>query len=158
MARKNGRRPTGKKITVTVGDFVLLGSTKASYPAHWYLGEVLAIDGDALFIGRSTLNGDSRHEVSHKEDVRARGTITELVRIQRAAEEDVRQLNAAIRESESALGAARDRLFARLDELAAGGLAIIPPDFDAIEAREENVRAIVSRDDEERMAAADARA
>lgn len=149
MARRNGKQAASSKITVNVGDFVLLGGTRASYPNDWFLGEVLHNDRGYLFVARSTLNGDRWHQIASIGDVRARGSIDELVRVQEAARKEVQQLRAEIAACEQALGAARDRLFNRLDELAAGGMPIIPPDFDAIEAGEKELRAVIERGDDE---------
>jgi hypothetical protein len=127
------RKPASKP-PAAIGDFVLLGGTRASYPADWYLGEVLWIGNGDVLVRRDTQNGQSWRQLYSSSEIRAAGTIDDLVAIRRQASESVQDFQSKIYACESALAAARDALFRKLDELAAGGLKIIPPDFAAIDA------------------------
>lgn len=148
-----GKRSGGNKglPNYEPGTSVLLGSCRASYPSDWYLGEVLAsADGD-LFIRRFTMNGKTWRETAHVTAVRAAGTISDLVTIQRQAADAVREHQQAIRDAEQALGDARGALFAKLEKLSEGGLAIIPPDFAAIKGAYRADRAAVEDFEAERL-------
>ena len=119
---------------IKAGDHVLLGGTHASYPSHWVLGVVLWADGGDLLVERGGFSGDSWREVVHVSHVRAVGTISELVETKSRTAEAVRELRRVVDEREAELGRARDALWQRVEELAADGLKVIPPDFERIEA------------------------
>ena len=143
------RKPA--KVQVAVGDHVLIGGTRASYPGDWYVGTVLWVGkGDAL-VERYTLNGETWRQLISLLEIRAKGDA--LSTVQRAAAEAVREKQEAVREAEQALNRARSALFAKLDELAEGGLQVIPPDFDAIDARDTADRKVWERAEAEHEAA-----
>jgi hypothetical protein len=148
------RKPAKQQPSVKVGDHVLLGGTRASYPGHWYLGMVLWAGNGDLLVERYTLNGERWRQQQSIHDVRAVGPLSELVAIQNAASKEVAELVSTIGECESALGRARDALWARLEEMAEGGLKVIPPDFDAIEADQQARRALMERHETEHSATA----
>jgi hypothetical protein len=131
-AAASRKRP--KKTAVAVGDYVLCGGTRASYPGEWCLGSVLWVGTRDALLERSTLNGQTWRQTVVIPEIRAIGTIEELGKIKEQARKACAELTREIRKAESALGRARDNLFAKLDELAEGGLKIIPLDFEAIEA------------------------
>lgn len=128
MANKSTQR-----VVINGGDYVLLGGTQASYPGHWYLGRVLWVGDTDILIKRSTVNGETWREVHFISEIRAVGSVSDLVSIQETAREECSTLQKIVREAETALGEARTNLFAKLERLAAGGLAVIPPDFSKIE-------------------------
>lgn len=140
-------RKSAPQIDIKPGDWVLLGGTRASYPCNWYLGEVLCMHRGDLFIQRSNQNGETWRETTHISEVRANGTIDEIVSIKETARKAVHVLSQAAGECESALGRARDAVWQKLDELALGGLSVVPPDFEAIEAEGARVRATVEQAD-----------
>jgi hypothetical protein len=143
---KRKRKPA---LAVGISDYVLLGGTRASYPEHWYYGQVLWIgDGDVL-VQRSNAHGDRWREVISSSQIRAVGTREKLSDLKRRASEGVRDLQRRIDEVTSALGDARDALFKHLDALAEKGLDIVPPDFVAIDAEIAERRAIQERTDAE---------
>jgi len=138
-----------KTPNVAAGDFVLCGGTRASYPGEWYLGQVLwAGKGDAL-LERATQNGRTWREVIAVVEIRAVGTIEQLVTVQDEARKACAELTRAIHECTSELGRARDALFAKLDALAEGGLKVVPPDFEAIEDHGVALQATVEQADVE---------
>jgi hypothetical protein len=131
------------------GDFVLLGGTRASYPSNWYLATVMWIGKTGVAIERSNQNGERWLQTCHRSEIRAIGTIADLCTIQRQASDAVRALVKEVHERESALGSARDAVFAKVDELAKGGLKVIPPNFEEIEADNQAVRDVIERHDNE---------
>lgn len=153
-ARKPARRAASpdkapKRPDPQVGDFVLCGSSTASLPGDWFLGQVLwAAKGDVL-IERSTRNGQTWREVAHVSEVRAVGSIAELGAVQEAARIAVQDLHRAVHDVEVALRQARSAVWRAVDELAAGGLAIIPPDFPWIERAALAQAALAERADRE---------
>lgn len=138
-----------KAPLIVIGDFVLLGGTRASYPGGWYLGRVLWVGADDLLVEHSTQNGKTWRQVQHISSVRAIGTIAELNSIQDAARKAVHEFRQQVTDCEQALGAARAALFAKIDVLAEGGLKVLPPDFDAIEANHIQIRQAVEEYDNE---------
>jgi hypothetical protein len=140
------RRRKPAPPAIAVGDHVLCGGCQASYPNNWYLGYVLWVDGGDALIERSTMQGQTWREVIHLTEVRAVGTVPELVTIERQARDAVAALMPAIRDAEHALGQARTTLFAKLEELAKGGLKVIPLDTAAIDAESHRVRAAVDQE------------
>lgn len=148
-ARQRKARPAPE-----IGEYVLLGASHASYPATWQIGWVLWVGEGDVLVRRNTLNGKSWREVRPIEEVRAHGTIAELAAVQEIARAGVAELVAAIDLRAHELGAARDRLFAKLAELAQDGLAVIPPDFPAIDAAQQRTRDAFQQEEEERLAKA----
>ncbi len=139
-----------KPREIVVGDHVLCGSSRASMPGGWFLGVVLWAGKGDFLIERATINGETWREVIHLSDVRAVGTIVELVQIQATARDAVRDLSRAEHEATEVLGRARSAVWAKVDALADGGLAVIPPDFAAIERHGESIMAVVGQADTER--------
>jgi hypothetical protein len=129
-------KPRRPALSIKVGGYVLCGGSTASLPSDWYLGEVLWADERDVLIDRSDQTG-TRHwrDVLPIESVRAVGSIAELVDIQHAAAGAVRALSQNVRECETALGTARAAVWAKVEELAASGLQVIPLDEAAIAAR-----------------------
>jgi hypothetical protein len=139
-------------MAVEIDDYVLLGSTRASYPEHWYFGQVLWIgDGDVL-VQRGNAHGDHWREVVSSSAIRAVGTPEKLTDLKRKASEGVRELHRRVDEAERALGDARDALFNHLDALVEKGLDIVPPDFVAIDFERAERHAIQERTDAESAA------
>lgn len=118
------------------GDHVLIGCNRASYPWHWFMARVAWADDRDVLLDRSNINGTERyrHHVPINE-VRAVGTVEELMAVKRCAAEHVRSYQNKVDEAEQALGRAREELWAKIDELAASGIAIIPLDEEAADAR-----------------------
>jgi hypothetical protein len=132
---------------VKPGDFVLLGGTRASYPSTWYLAQVVWIGKAGVAVERSNAQGDRWLQTCFRSEIRAVGSIAELATIQQQASDAVRKLVRDVHECESALGRARDAVFAKVDELAESGLNVIPPNFDQIEADKQQARDVVERND-----------
>lgn len=132
-----------------IGDFVLCGGTRASLPSDWFFGQVIWVGSDDVLIQRTTQNGQTWRELIHTTAIRAFGTTDDLVSIQSAARTAVKDLAQQIREAEVALGRARTALWAKVEELAEGGLKIIPPDFAEIERSQSAMRAIIEQADTE---------
>jgi hypothetical protein len=147
-------RKTKKPVLeIKQGDWVLLGSTRASYPGEWYVGGVLWVGHGDILVRRFATTGGEYNQLEPFEAVRAVGTHQDLVEVKKIAADGVRELRKAVSDAESALGRARDALFARLNELAAAEPRIIPPDFSAIKERHRCEREIHERFEEERCAA-----
>lgn len=149
MGARKAKKAAAPKIGT--GDYVLCGGSPASYPSGWYLGEVLWAGPGDLLIERSTLNGQTWRETVAVSHIRAVGTIDELVTARCWASEAVRDLTGAINEAEQALEKARAALWARLDEMAALGVSVIPPDFDRINREGEEIRTVVGQADDEAL-------
>ena len=132
-----------------IGDFVLCGSTRASLPSDWFFGQVIWVGSDDLLIQRTTQNGQTWRELIHATGIRAFGTTEDLTSIQSTARAAVKDLAQQIRDAEVALGRARTALWSKVDELAEGGLKIIPPDFADIERGQSAMRAIIEQADAE---------
>ncbi|WP_031248876.1 hypothetical protein, partial [Mesorhizobium sp. LNHC229A00] len=103
------------------GMTVLLGMAGHSMPGEWWLGAIIWADGKEILVEQQGMAGAGqpyKHltEISH---VRAIGTIPELNEIQRRCREELRPLTNAVKAAEEALRAARDAVYARLDEIAA---------------------------------------
>lgn len=135
-----------KAVEVKAGDYVLLGSSSASYPAHWYSATVLFVTGNDLLIERHTANGQKWREHSSVLAVRAVGTISELNALRTAAANDVKRLWQVIADAETELQLARDAMWKRIEQFGEG---IFPPDFVAIDAEREARAALMDRADEE---------
>lgn len=139
-----------RKLVVRVGDHVLMGGTRASYPGEWYMGSVVWIGSDEVLLHRDTLNGGNDwRQLCHIDEIRAVGTIADLVAIKRDASAGIRALQRKVSEAEHRLGAARERLFAKLEKLAARGLNVIPPDFPAMDREAKKRRRNWERADSE---------
>lgn len=130
-----------------VGDMLLLGGTRASYPGEWYHGKVLWFNADEVLVQRSNQNGETYTQIHWISEVRASGDYDDLARIQNTARKGVDELRKKVSEAETALGQARDALWAHLETLAIGGLTV--PDFDAMAAEEAADRAVRERSDQE---------
>jgi hypothetical protein len=146
MTRQQKSKPS---ISLTPGDYVLLGSTRASFPSHWVLGTVLWADQYDLVVRRSNQNGGTWIETAHVSEVRAEGSLEHLGLVKGAARKAVLELQRVVNDCEAALGLARDAVFKKLEELAAGGLQVLPPDFQEIDADREGVRAACEQYDME---------
>lgn len=135
-------------LKVEVNDWVLLGSTRASYPGEWCVGRVLWVGDNDLLVERSNQHGETWRDHKFMSDIRAVGDLGDLFTIKEQARIGVKALREAVAEAEQALGAARNALFAKLEELAAGGLKVVPPDFNAIHVDEANYRGFVEQAEE----------
>lgn len=131
------------------GDHVLLGGTYGSLPGHWYLGTILCVDGEALYLLRSNQNGGTWHQEDSVHAVRAVGTIAELIEIKETARKAVAELSRHVDEIESELGRARAAVHNKLEELAKGGLKIAPLDVEASAAHDSAERAASQAYDEQ---------
>jgi hypothetical protein len=137
---KTSKRPP-KGATVKPGDAVLLGGTSASYPGDWFFARVLWSDGIDALVERGDLTGTQRwREVVSVAEVRAVGTVPELLAVKEAARKAVHALRGRVDIAERRLGNARDDLWAKLDRLAKEGLKIVPLDRRAIRAHTVVVR------------------
>ncbi|RVD44893.1 hypothetical protein EN742_00675 [Mesorhizobium sp. M4A.F.Ca.ET.020.02.1.1] len=106
---------------MTPGMTVLLGMPGHSMPGEWWLGSVVWADGNEMLVEQQGLAGAGQ-PYKHLTDVsyvRAIGTIAELGEIQRRCREDLKPLIDAVTAAGEALRAARDAVYARLDEIAA---------------------------------------
>ncbi|MCW5695828.1 MAG: hypothetical protein KIS96_03725 [Bauldia sp.] len=142
-ARKRAALPD-----VKIGDYVLIGSTSASFPGNWSTGLVLWVGKGDVLIERANQNGGTWREVDSILHVRAHGTLEHCWEAQRRAGEVVRDLIRAAHEAESALVSARDKVWNKLDEFASG-LAITMPDFAAIEDERKSFGPIADQEDAE---------
>lgn len=148
MSRRKPRHPN--LPTLKVGDTVLMGGSRASFPSDWYYATVLwADEADVLLQRTSPSSAVSYRQVDSVLSVRAVGTISELHAIKEQARKAVHDLNVAVDEAGQALSAARSALHAELDRLAAGGLKIIPRDHEAIAEQDAETRRAVEIIDEE---------
>lgn len=147
MATRKSSQPkvrwsvAGKPLALQVGMRVLCGGTAASYPNHWYLGEVLWFDADNVVLKRCAATGQAWTQMISILEIRAFGAIAELMDVRKQAIAGVKDLQAAVDEAESALGRAREALFARLEDLCARELRAIPLNLPAIKAEEGERRA-----------------
>ncbi|MBE7186473.1 MAG: hypothetical protein INR68_18935 [Methylobacterium mesophilicum] len=104
------------KQNIQVGDFVLIG-TYATLPGHWWLGEVLWIGKEDLLVEQYGTSGQHVHRaVQLLSEIRAAGTAEELFGIKDRCREEVKALADAVHAAESALGAARDAVWRKVDE------------------------------------------
>ncbi len=140
-------RKTKIKPKPQTGDFVLCGGTIASLPSDWFFGQVIWVGSDDVLIQRTTQNGQTWRELIHATTIRAFGATEDLVSIQSAARAAVKDLALQVREAEAALGRARIALWSKVEELAEGGLKVIPPDFADIERSQSAMRAIIEQAD-----------
>ncbi|MER8616002.1 hypothetical protein NKG99_03975 [Mesorhizobium sp. M1409] len=103
------------------GTTILLGMTGYSMPGEWWLGTVIWVGGDETLVETYPPSqcGKGEKSLQHISWVRAIGTIPELVEIQRRCHEELKPLTDAVKTAEEALRAARDAVYARLDEIAA---------------------------------------
>lgn len=148
------KRTKQPELPFKVGDHILYCSSSAAFPWHWIRADVLWFDGDDLMVRRYTQNGKPYNQLLSCSGVVAVGDPAELTKIQAQAADGVKELQSTVDEATSALGRARVALFARLDELAAGGLKLSIPDFDAIEAaRKHAVLEVADTEDAEFAAA-----
>lgn len=133
----------GKPLVLQIGGHVLCGGTVASYPCHWTLGEILWFDADNVVVKRNTATGQAWTQMICILDIRAFGTIEELLNVRKQAAEGVKHLQSAVDAAESALGNARAALFNRLEELCAQDhLKAIPLNLPAIKQADAEQRAI----------------
>ncbi len=103
------------------GAVVLMGMAGISMPGEWHIGEVVWIDTDHALVMQQHIGGAGKpypclHDISY---IRAVGTVRELVDIQTACREELKPLTDAVKTAEEALRAARDTVYARLEEIAA---------------------------------------
>lgn len=131
-----GGKHKSKAVTpeLPVGTYVLLGGSFASMPSTWFFGRILWSGSGEILVERSTMNGQTWRQTAYSSEVRAHGSIADLVVIQRQASEATRELQRGVLEAESALGRARAALHTHLEKLASGDLKIIPADFEKIAA------------------------
>lgn len=128
MAKRATKKQEAALPLVKAGDHVLCGGNYAAMPAHWWMGLVLWADGADVLIERATMHGDRWREVVSIRDVRAVGTVAELIDLQQKASEQVRDLVREVDAATSRLGEARDAVKAKCEELRAGGLKIVNTD------------------------------
>lgn len=114
-SRKNNARPA-----LPIGGMVLLGMPGVSMPADWHIGRVVWTDGVEVLVEQYGLGGNNPHKALHDAGyVRAIGDVPTLGAFRRKAEAAVDGLWQQVRDAEVALGAARDAVWAKLDEIGA---------------------------------------
>ena len=107
-----------KPATVKAGDVVLIGKAGIARPRHWFVANVLWADRHEILTEHQLPDsGEMQRQVLDIAYVRAVGPTRYLARYQRVCCEAVDALDRAIYDAEQALGAARDALWAKLDEL-----------------------------------------
>jgi hypothetical protein len=112
------------------GDLVLIGHPRVTMPSDWFLATVLWTDGREEILTEHT--PPSRmppvvRQVFDVEHVRAIGSIDELVDIKARASEAVCKQRERIHECTTALGRAREELWAVLDKINLGYPKVIEP-------------------------------
>ncbi|MEX2126939.1 MAG: hypothetical protein WD871_01680 [Xanthobacteraceae bacterium] len=133
--------PKRRLPELKTGDFVLMGGTRASYPSGWFLGKVLWSDRRDVLIERDqSCGGRVWREVYSILEVRAVGTIEQLVKVQNEAFKATLDLVREVHAAEYVLGRARDAVHAKVDELAERQPLIFPADFAAIDGANAQAR------------------
>lgn len=128
---------------VKVGDHALIAGSRASMPGNWFMARVLWTDGAEVLIEHTPAGGTRYAQVLDITAVRAVGALHALVELQGKHRLAVRALVDKVHEAESALGAARDAVWAACDKL---GVTAPPRFTDA--AEHESSRALRHASDE----------
>lgn len=153
MTRARKTAPRAPRTVVKAGDYVLAGGGVASLPGEWFVGHVLWADGRDVLLHRTTQNGtDSWRQLEPIENIRAAGTIADLISIRREASDATTELSRAVGDAEHALGAARDAVWAKCRQLAEGGLKIAPHDDAASAERHAHDRVLNQQFEDEALA------
>lgn len=126
MSKAQDRRKVG--LSLQPGERVLVGAPGVSMPGHWFVATVLWTDGAEVL----TEHGDTTGTVLYRqvlriEDVRAVGDYVQLMTFQDRCRDEVKDLRGHVNECEAALGAARDAVWKKLDEIAASGTVRFTP-------------------------------
>lgn len=118
-ARKIKPTPTMGKAMVQVGDYVLLGLPGISEPP-WNIGLVLWVGKEDILVDRERgLTGTQRYrDVQPLENIRAIGTLSEVIDIGIRAGNEVQPLLQAHARTEEAEREAKRAIFRKLDEFA----------------------------------------
>jgi hypothetical protein len=107
-------------LHVAVGDFVLIGRAGITRPVDWILAEVLwADDRDVVTTHTEPSTHQPLRQVFPIGNVRAVGDLLPLYRFQQECAAKVREESRVVTEAESALGRARDSVWAKLDDITA---------------------------------------
>lgn len=116
MSAPRAKRPT--PAVPAAGSLILVGAPGYSLPGDWLLAKVLWADnGDVLIEHNPPSNSGTYRQVIPLDHVRKAGSIDELGQFQREAREAIAGMARKVREAQNALGAAREAVWQRLDEI-----------------------------------------
>lgn len=114
--KKRQKRTT---LRVKPGDCVLIGRPGITMPSDWFGAIVMWVGGPDILTEHTPAGGQCYRQVLDISHVRAVGSWEELRAYQRRCQELVDAEQKKVWETESALGRARDAVWAKLDEIAA---------------------------------------
>lgn len=113
-----------KPVALQPGDLVLIGSPGITMPGDWFFAKVRWTEGADVLVEQYGLGGTGRfHQLHSIADVRAVGDVAFLNDFEKRCREEVRSLSEQVSACERALGAARDAVWSKLDEIGAAGPA-----------------------------------
>jgi len=115
MARKRRR----KTIRPAPGDYILVGAPGNTMPVDWFFAKVLWADGDDVVTEHEPPSGTKYRQILHISHVRAIGSLADLVQFKESSRVTVHRLAMRVHKAEGALQAARNAVWAELDEIAA---------------------------------------
>ena len=108
-----------KTIRPTPGDYILVGAPGTTMPVDWFFAKVLWADGDDVVTEHDPPSGGKYRQILHISHVRAIGSLAELVQFKESRRVTVHRLAMRVHKAECALGAARNAVWVKLDEIAA---------------------------------------
>lgn len=118
MAKRKAAKAA--RIEVKPGDAVLISFGVASMPEDWQIARVLWADGEDVLLDRHSRSvGEDFRQVLTIDHVRAVGDVSFLIDFKERCRKAVKELSDRVHDCETALGAARAAVWAKLDEIAA---------------------------------------
>ena len=116
-AAKKTKATQRAKIAVKAGDRVLIGSPGVSMPSDWFFATVLLVEGDEIAtVHTCPSTQEPQRQFLPITHVRAVGSYEAMREYQKTCAESVRALRENVDEAGRALVAARDAVWARIDE------------------------------------------
>lgn len=113
------RAPKAKPLAANVDDLILFGKPGITMPSDWTIAKVLWIDRAEMLVEHIPAGAtEPVRQVLEVEYIRATGSISDLTHFRNAACLQVATLSRKVRETECALGNARQAVWDKLDELA----------------------------------------
>lgn len=104
-------------LEISVGDRVLIGTPGTTMPRDWWKAVVLWIGPCDILVEQFGFGGTPHRVVYGPEMIRAIGD--DLTEFQEQCCAEVKALSDKVKEAEQALGAARDAVWQKLDEIGA---------------------------------------
>ncbi len=106
-------------VPLGVGDWVLIGAPGISMPGDWFHAQVIWFDDEEVLTAHTPPSGmGTQRNLSSRSQIRMAGDYVALTEFQERCRKEVADLRAKVNEAERALGAARDAVWKRLDEIA----------------------------------------